>query len=165
MIAQSMLPEFDHEFATLRTFLERVPEDKLDYKPHEKSMSMGQLAGHLAEIPGWVDATLLQDELDFGAMEYEPYHMTSREAVLAKFDADLKQARATLEGTSDETMMGTWTMRTGDDVHMAMPKVAVLRSFVLNHMIHHRAQLGVFFRLNDVPVPQSYGPTADDTGM
>lgn len=165
MIAESMLPEFDHEFATLRTALERVPEDKPDFQPHAKSMTLSRLAGHLAEIPAWVDATLLTDELDFAAGEYEPYMMTSRAQLLEKFDAEVAKARATLAATSDETMMSPWTMRSGDQIHMTMPKVAVLRSFVMNHMIHHRAQLGVYLRLNDVPVPQTYGPSADEGEM
>ena len=165
MIAQSMLPEFDHEFATLRTALERVPEDRPDFQPHAKSMTLSRLAGHLAEIPSWVDATLLQDELDFGASEYTPYMMSSRAELLEKFDAEVAKARATLAATSDETMMSPWTMRSGDQVHLTLPKVAVLRSFVMNHMIHHRAQLGVYLRLNDVPVPQTYGPSADEGEM
>ena len=165
MIAQSILPEFDHEFATLRTALERVPEDRPDFQPHAKSMTLSRLAGHLAEIPNWVDITLLTDELDFGASEYEPFLMTSRAELLEMYDAGVAKARATLAATTDETMMEPWTMRTGDTVHMTMPKVAVLRSFVMNHMIHHRAQLGVYLRLNDIPVPQTYGPSADEGEM
>lgn len=165
MIAENMLPEFDHEFATLRTALERVPEDRPDYQPHDKSMPLSRLAGHLAEIPSWVEVTLGSDELDFGAGEYEAYMMTSREDLLEQFDANVAKARATLAATSDQTMMEPWTMRTGDKVHMTMPKVAVLRSFVMNHMIHHRAQLGVYLRLNGVPVPQTYGPSADEGEM
>ena len=164
MIAQSMLPEFDHEFATLRIALERVPNNP-DFQPHEKSMTLAQLAGHLAEIAGWVGPTLLEDELDFADGSYEPFHSADREALLARLDKEVAEARKILEETTDETMMSNWTMRTGDTVHMTMPKVAVLRSFVFNHMIHHRAQLGVYLRLNDVPVPQTYGPSADEGGM
>ena len=165
MIAQSLLPEFDHEFATLRTALERVPEDRADWKPHEKSYSFAQLAGHLAELPTWVGATLNQDVLDFAEMDYTPYVMTTREELLETLDRNVAEAREVLANTSDETMMSDWTMRTGDQVHFTMPKVAVFRSFILSHMIHHRAQLGVYLRLSDVPVPQSYGPTADEGGM
>ena len=164
MIAQSMLPEFDHEFATLRIALERVPNNP-DFQPHEKSMTLARLAGHLAEIPSWVGATLLVDELDFGAGEYEPFTTADKDELLARFDKDVAEARKVLAETTDETMMGNWTMRTGDTVHMTMPKVAVLRSFVFNHMIHHRAQLGVYLRLNDVAVPQTYGPSADEGEM
>ncbi len=165
MIAASMLPEFDHEFATLRTALERVPEDKPDFRPHEKSMPLAQLAGHLAEIPGWVNVTVETDELDFEAGGYEPYHMTSKADLLARLDEGVAKARECLAGASDEQLMQNWTMRTGDQVHMSMPKVAVLRSFVLNHMVHHRAQLGVYLRLNDIPVPSTYGPSADEGEM
>lgn len=165
MIAQSFLPEFDHEFATLRAHLERVPEDRGDFRPHPKSYSLAQLAGHAAEVVTWTGATLNTDELDFAAMEYTPSVMTSRDELLATFDANVAEARETIAGASDETMMSMWTMRTGDTVHMTMPKVAVLRSFIFNHMIHHRAQLGVYLRLLDVPVPQSYGPSADEGEM
>lgn len=165
MIAQSILPEFDREFAVLRTTLERVPEDKPEYKPHEKSMAMNQLAGHLAEIATWMGATLQADELDFATMDYKPFLMTSRKELLEFFDKNVKEAREVLASTSDETMMGMWTMRTGDTVHMTMAKVAVVRGFIMNHMIHHRAQLGMYLRLNDVPVPSMYGPSADEPGM
>lgn len=165
MIAQSLLPEFDHEFATLRVALERVPEDRHDFKPHDKSMSLAQLAGHLAELPAWTGPTLLEDELDFANSDYQPYFMTTRDELLELFDKNVAQARETLAGASDETMMSNWTMKTGDQVHFTMPKVAVFRSFIMSHMIHHRAQLGVYLRLNDVPVPQTYGPSADEGEM
>ena len=165
MIAASMLPEFDHEFATLRVALERVPEDNFDYQPHEKSMSMARLAGHLAEIADWMVVTIETDELDFAAGNYEPYVMTSKDEMLTKFDDGVAKARECLSGASDEVLMQPWTMRSGDTVHMTMPKVAVIRSFVMNHMVHHRAQLGVYFRLNDIPVPETYGPSADEGNM
>ena len=164
-IAQSLLPEFDHEFATLRKTLERVPDGKMDYSPHPKSMNMSRLAGHLAELPGWVNATIEQDELDFAKMGYSaPMPATAAECV-ASLDAALAKARPALAGASDADMMKPWTLRQGDTVFFTMPKVAVLRSFVMNHMIHHRAQLGVYLRLNDVPVPGSYGPSADEGNM
>jgi len=165
MIAASLLPEFDHEFATLRTALERVPEDMAEYKPHEKSMTMARLAGHLAEVSDWLVVTVETDDFDVAAGEYEPYVMTTRDEMLAKFDEGVAKARECLSGASDEALMQPWTMRSGDTVHLTMPKVAVLRSFVMNHMIHHRAQLGVYFRLNDIPVPQTYGPSADEGQM
>lgn len=162
MIAQSVLPEFDMEFATLRSVLERVPEDNPEFKPHEKSMPMANLAGHLAEIPAWMEASIEQDELDFSKMDYTPFVMTSREELLRFFDQNVSKAREVLSGASDETLMQNWTMRTGAEVHFTAPKIAVVRGFVMNHMIHHRAQLGVYLRMNDVPVPQAYGPTADE---
>ncbi|MCA9726105.1 MAG: DinB family protein [Candidatus Eisenbacteria bacterium] len=165
MIAQSILPEFEREFATLRSILERVPEDKPDYKPHEKSMPLAKLAGHLAEIPAWMEVSVNHDELDFSKGDYTPYVMTTRKDLLEKFDANVAQAKSVLAGASDQTMMSNWSMKTGDQVHMTMPKVAVVRGFVMNHMIHHRAQLGVYLRLNDIALPSTYGPTADESPM
>ncbi|MCA9739299.1 MAG: DinB family protein [Gemmatimonadota bacterium] len=165
MIAESILPEFDHEFAQLRRVLERVPEGKGEFAPHEKSMPMARLAGHLAELPDWTGVTILTDEMDFAVADYTPYIMESREDLLKRFDDSLAKAREVLANASDEQLMGTWTMRQGEQVYFALPKVAVLRSFVLNHMIHHRAQLGVYLRMNDVPLPGMYGPSADDPGM
>lgn len=164
-IAQSMLPEFDHEFATLRKILERVPDGKNDFAPHAKSMKMGQLAGHLAELPGWVNATIEQDELDFGKMEYKPFIPANTAELIGALDKAIEKARPVLAGTSDADMMKPWTLRQGEQVFFTMPKVAVLRSFVMNHMIHHRAQLGVYLRMNDVPLPGSYGPSADEGNM
>jgi len=164
-IAQSLLPEFDHEFATLRKTLERVPDDRWDYAPHAKSMSLARLAGHLAELGGWVNSTLEADELDFSTMAYTPFIPSSTAELVAKLDAIVAVARPVLAATSDATMMQPWTLRQGAQVFFTMPKVAVLRSFVMNHMIHHRAQLGVYLRLNDVPVPSTYGPSADEGQM
>ncbi|MEZ5294072.1 MAG: DinB family protein [Vicinamibacterales bacterium] len=164
-IAASLLPEFDHEFATLRKTLERVPEGKGDYAPHAKSMPMGRLAGHLAELPGWVNATLEADELDFAKMDYKPFVPANTAELVAALDKAVAKARPVLAATADGDMMKPWTLRQGDQVFFTMPKVAVLRSFVMNHMIHHRAQLGVYLRLNDVPVPSTYGPSADEGQM
>lgn len=164
-IAQSLLPEFDHEFATLRKTLERVPDGRWDFTPHAKSMNMGRLAGHLAELGGWTNATIEEDELDFSKVPYAPFIPTSTAELVAKFDEVVAKARPALAGASDADMMRPWTLRMGDTVYFTMPKVAVLRSFVMNHMIHHRAQLGVYLRLNDVPVPSTYGPSADEGNM
>lgn len=164
-IAQSLLPEFDHEFATLRKTLERVPDGRMDYTPHAKSMPMGRLAGHLAELPGWVNATIEADELDFGKMAYTPFIPATTAELVSALDTALAKARPALAGASDADLMKPWTLRQGEQVFFTMPKVAVLRSFVMNHMIHHRAQLGVYLRLNDVPVPGTYGPSADEGNM
>jgi uncharacterized damage-inducible protein DinB len=167
-ISQSMLPEFDHEFANTLKTLERVPEDKPDFKPHDKSMPMANLAGHLAEIPVWATMTLKQDVLDMnpadGSYKYSPLIMTSRAELIEAFTAGVKQAREALAATSDEEMMKPWTLRSGDQEILTMPRVAVMRSFIMNHMVHHRAQLGVYLRMNDVPVPGLYGPSADEAG-
>jgi uncharacterized damage-inducible protein DinB len=164
-IAQSLLPEFDHEFATLRKTLERVPADKGAYAPHAKSMPMGRLAGHLAELPGWVNATIEADELDFAKMDYKPFVPTTNAELLKGLDDAVAKARPVLAAASDADMMKPWTLKQGDQVFFTMPKAAVIRSFVMNHMIHHRAQLGVYLRLNDIPVPSTYGPSADEGNM
>lgn len=167
-ISQSLLPEFDVEMASARKTLERVPDGKLDYRPHEKSMTLARLAGHVAEIPLWASVTIAQDELDMnppGGSQYSPYVMTSRVEALAKFDDFVKGARAAIAAAPDDVLMKTWTLKNGGKTVMAAPKIAVLRSFVMNHLVHHRAQLGVYLRLNDIAVPSIYGPSADEGRM
>jgi uncharacterized damage-inducible protein DinB len=167
-ISQALLPEFDIEIANTRRTLERVPEDKPDFRPHEKSMPLARLAGHLAEVPMWGIMTLTQDEIDIspaGGQQYTPTIMTSRAELLANFDAQVKQVRDALTATSDEAMMKPWTMKRAGQQVMSLPRIAVMRSFVLNHMIHHRAQLGVYLRMNDIAVPSIYGPSADEGNM
>lgn len=161
MDGSMLLPEFDHEFAETRKALERVPEDEFDWKPHEKSYSLHDLAAHLAEIPNWMTVTLQEDGFDVD----EPYERDipdTREELLESFDERIARAREVLAGTSGETLMETWTMTKGDEVMLSMPKAAVLRSFIFNHNVHHRAQLGVYLRLLGVPVPGHYGPSADE---
>jgi uncharacterized damage-inducible protein DinB len=165
-ISQSLLPEFDREMASTRKTLERVPEGKGDFRPHPKSMALSRLAGHVAEIPMWAVLTLTSDEFDVATRRPEDtFVMTSRQEVLDRFDDLITRAREALVGTSDAEMMKTWTFKHGDRTIMAMPKAAVLRAMVMNHLIHHRAQLGVYLRMNDVPVPSIYGPSADEGGM
>jgi uncharacterized damage-inducible protein DinB len=165
MIAQSMLGEFDHEMNNLRKVLERVPEDKPSYAPHPKSMPMARLAGHLAELTDWLTMTLATDELDFAKGEYRPFAPSTRAELLARFDRGVAASREALAGATDQQMMANWTLKNGDTVYFTMPRVAVIRSMVLNHIIHHRAQLGVYLRMNDIPIPGLYGPSADDPGM
>lgn len=161
-----MLPEFDHEMANTRKTLERVPEEKFAWKPHEKSMAMGRLASHIAEIPGWVGFTLESDSFDTnppdGQTTYQPMLATSRTELLEAFDRNIAAARAALAAVEDQKIMESWSLLSGGKVVFTMPKIAVQRSFVMNHLIHHRAQLGVYLRLNDVPVPALYGPSADE---
>lgn len=161
-IATAFLAELDNEAKVTRTVLERVPADKFDWKPHEKSMTFSRLASHIAEMFGWTEATLKQDTLDFATMDYKPYEPQTTEELLQFFDEKIASAKKTISETSDETFMTNWTMRNGDTVYFTMPKVATLRTFVMNHIIHHRAQLGVYLRLLDVPVPSLYGPSADE---
>lgn len=164
MISQSLLPEFDMEMANTRKILERVPEEQLAFRPHARSFTLGRLAGHVAEMPMWGVMTLAKDELELRPADagYTAHVLESKAETVAFFDEQLRQARALLEAATDETMMRPWTLTDQGHTVLVMPKVAVFRSFVMNHMIHHRGQLGVYLRLNDVPVPGLYGPSADE---
>ena len=165
-ISESLLPEFDQEMAGVRKTLERVPEDKFDWKPHPKSLSMSVLAGHIANLPSWGTLTVNQDELDTAPggkpMPGTPPPASTAELV-ATFDRTYAEARAAIAGASDAELMKPWTLLSNGTKLFSLPKVAVLRSIVLNHLIHHRAQLGVYLRINDVAVPSLYGPSADET--
>jgi uncharacterized damage-inducible protein DinB len=164
-INQSLLPEFDMEMAKTRKTLERIPDDKLDYKPHEKSMTMRRLVGHLAELTGWLSVTIDQDSIDVAPVDgpkYQPLQAVSRQQALDEFDKHVAIARAALERATDEDLMKPWSLLSGGKTMFTMPKIAVIRGFVMNHTIHHRAQLGVYLRLNDIPVPSIYGPSADE---
>jgi uncharacterized damage-inducible protein DinB len=166
-LAETLLPEFDHEMSGTRKTIERIPEDKLDWKPHEKSTDMGGLATHLANIPSWVPNVFNEESFD-AAPGGQPLRMpsvTSRQEALDLFDRNVSDARAAIAGASDELFLETWTLLAGGKVIFSMPRIAVLRGFILNHTIHHRAQLGVYLRLNDVPVPSLYGPSADEGAM
>jgi uncharacterized damage-inducible protein DinB len=167
-ISESLLPEFDMEMASARKTLERVPEQKLDFRPHPKSGTMAWLATHLANIPTWGSITINQDTLDLapGGKPSDPPPLARTTAeLLETFDRNVADARAALAGASDEHLMQPWSLVKGGDKMLTMPRVAVLRSFILNHLIHHRAQLGVYLRMNDVPVPSIYGPSADESPM
>ena len=165
-ISAAMLPEFDHEMANTRRTLARVPDSAFDWKPHEKSLSMQDLASHLVNLPSWVSVTVEQDSIDMAPLDgSEPPRPAAAESTaqaLETFDTNVTAARAIIEAASDEKLMETWSLLNGGEVMLAMPKVAVLRSFIMNHMIHHRAQLTVYLRMNDVPVPALYGPSADE---
>ena len=163
-ISASLIPEFDQEMATSRIVIERVPEDKYGWKPHEKSMSAGRLASHIAEMPAWGSASTGQDFLDLAA-GFTPFEGGSREEILARFDKDVRAAHAAIAGCSDETFMKEWSLKNGDDTIMTMPKIAVVRTFVINHIIHHRGQLSVYLRLLNESVPSIYGPSADEGSM
>ncbi len=168
MISASLLPEFDYETATTRKLLDRFADGLVAWQPHEKSMSMGRLASHLADIPSWVEFTLHKDEIDLmppDGSTFETPQLSTREELLASFDANCAKARAALESTDDARMMTNWSMLMGGQTMFTMPKIAVLRTWVFNHLIHHRAQMSVYLRLNDIPVPGIYGPSADDQGM
>jgi len=167
-ISQSLLPEYDQEMQNTRKVLERVPEDRPDYKPHPKSMPLARLAGHVAELPGWAVNTINLDALDLTPASgegFKPTFMTTREQLLATFDKNVAEARAAIAAATDEHLGKTWKLIFKGNTVLEMPRAAVLRSVVMNHIIHHRAQLGVYLRLNDVAVPGMYGPSADDAHM
>ncbi len=164
-INQALLAEFDQEMPNTRKTLERVPDDKLGWKPHPKSGSFGWLAGHLANLPGWMLVTIKEDHFDMmpkGEPMQLPPEPKSRKELLELFDKNVKEAREALAGASDANLMGNWSLMKNGQTMMTLPRVACLRSFVMNHLIHHRAQLGVYLRLNNIPVPSIYGPSADE---
>ncbi|MGE3314361.1 MAG: DinB family protein [Planctomycetaceae bacterium] len=163
--AESILPEFDAEMASTRKVLERVPEDRIDWKAHAKSNTIGWNANHIAEIPGWVEGTLTQTEWDFAPVGGEPYRTPSfrtRKEILDFFDANVASARRAIAAVKDEELPKMWTLLNGGEVIITMPRAAVIRTFILNHLIHHRAILCVYLRLNDIPVPGMYGPSGDE---
>ena len=163
-IAESILPEFDHETATTRTLLERVPADKAEWKPHAKSMSLGQLAMHIANLPNWASITLERTEFDPNPPDAPRVTTPAYESgakLLQAYDANVSAARVLLARTTDAEFMVPWVLKNGGKSLFSMPRVAVFRSFVLNHAVHHRGQLSVYLRLLDVPIPNIYGPTAD----
>lgn len=159
----ALLPEFDREMGTTRKLLERLPDEHLGWRPHERSMSFGRLATHVAEIPQWSERALEHDELDLRG-PYAPREERSRAAILALFDAHAATARKAISSRSDAEFMAPWTLKRDGKTLFTMPKVAVVRSMVLNHLIHHRGQLSVYLRLHNVPLPPIYGPTADEGG-
>ena len=161
-IAKQMLAELQQESIATRKILSSVPFDKPDWKPHEKSMPLSNLARHTAEIYGWPKETVEMDELDFSKMDYTPKPISSSEELLTMLDKGLAKAKEVLEKATDEEMGKPWTMRNGEIIYFTMPKAQVMRSWVLNHIVHHRAQLGVYLRLLNIPVPGTYGPTADE---
>lgn len=163
-IGKSLLPEFDYEMANTRKTLERVPDDKWDWKPHDKSFPMGNLATHLANLPSWGTLAVGSDSFDLapGGQPVRTPELNSTQVVLAKFDENVAATRAAIASANDEDLFKPWTLLSNGKTIMTLPKIAVLRSFVVNHMIHHRAQLGVYLRLNDIPVPSIYGPSADE---
>jgi uncharacterized damage-inducible protein DinB len=167
-ISQALLPEFDHEMANTRKTLERVPDGKFGWKPHEKSMPMGNLAIHLATLPGWTVQTLKQESLDLAPPGGEPFKLPeakSTQEVVDMFDQNVAAARAAIAEATDEELMKPWSLLMTGKTIFTLPRAAVLRSFVMSHSIHHRAQLGVYLRLNDVAVPSIYGPSADEGGF
>jgi uncharacterized damage-inducible protein DinB len=163
--ADTILPEFDQEMANTRKVLERIPDDKLEWQPHPKSHTIGWNANHLATLPDWLVNTLTKPSLDIapvGGTRLEYPTLTSRNEILELFDRNVAAARKTIVAAKDEDMATMWTLSFGGNPIFTMPRSAVVRSVVLNHMIHHRAHLCVYLRLNDIPVPGMYGPSGDE---
>ena len=162
-IAESLLPEFDREMGVTRRLLERLPDNQFSWKPHDRSMTLGRLAEHLAELPFWAKVAIVESGIDMATQRPEGYTPpTSRSAVLAMFDQNVADARASLTGRSDAELMAPWTLKAQGKEIFTMPKAMVLRGFVMNHSIHHRGQMSVYLRLHNVPVPSMYGPSADE---
>jgi uncharacterized damage-inducible protein DinB len=164
MIRDALVPEFDHEMATTRRLLDRAPEAEYDWKPHDRSRSLGELVTHLANIPVWCCLTLDRTVLDLETIgdDARPPVAGSRTTLLGAFDANVVKARAMLVTQTDAELLAVWTLKRGPQEFFSLPRISALRSFVLNHMIHHRGQLTVYLRLRDIPVPAIYGPTADE---
>jgi len=160
-LKEGLLAEFDHEMATTRKLIERVPDDKLTWKPHDKSMSFGGLATHLANLPNWGSIILNGASYDLASAPPNLEPKPSRMEILALFDEAARRTRATMDKTDPEYMM-MWSLRRSGQEMFSMPRVAAFRTFVLYHMVHHRGQLSVYLRLNSIPVPAIYGPTADE---
>jgi uncharacterized damage-inducible protein DinB len=164
-ISQTFLPEFDEEMANARKVLERVADDKLQWRAHQKSNTIGWVGSHLAEIPSWIEGTLTELEWDFNPVGGEPYRtpmLNSRKEMLEAFDTAVATGRKAIAATSDDEFAKSWSMLDGGNVLLTMPRTNVIRSFILNHTIHHRAILCVYLRLNDIPVPGMYGPSGDE---
>ncbi len=160
-ISELLLPEFDEEIKKTRTFLERVPMEAADWKPHEKSMSLGRLASHVAELPHWASDIIERDSLDIKS-GYKPFQAVSAEELLSQFDSKAAAAGEAIAGASDEHLGKTWAFLFGGHVVFSRPRYQVFRSMMMDHLIHHRGQMSVYLRLKDIPVPGMYGPSADE---
>jgi uncharacterized damage-inducible protein DinB len=161
-LSETIAAELKQEAKTTRKMFERLPDAEFDWKPHEKSMTLGRLASHVAEMFVWIPATVGGNEMDFAKYEYVPPPVGNARELIEYFDAKLSEALDALPALSDDEWMQAWTLRNGEEVYFTMPKIAVIRSMVLNHIVHHRGQLSVYMRLKDVPLPAMYGPSADE---
>lgn len=160
-IVSLLIKELESEASTTRKMLSRVPADKMDWQPHPKSMKMGTLATHIAELPTWVSMVFKTEELDFASAPYNPPKFSSNADLMAYFEKCLADGRTELVESNTPLLDKNWTLRTGEIIHVASPKIDMIRQS-LSQIIHHRAQLGVYLRLLDIPIPGSYGPSADE---
>jgi uncharacterized damage-inducible protein DinB len=163
-LKDAFIAELKQESALTRKMLERVPFDKADWKPHEKSMALGKLATHVADIPHWISDIIHIDEFDF-QQHYKPSKAGSQEELISLFEEKREKAFADLENMSDEDFQKMWVVKQGDKVFFTRPKLIAVRSWAFSHLVHHRGQLSVYLRLLDVPVPGMYGPSADEGFM
>lgn len=159
---QQFLKEFEQEAITTRKMLSIIPGDKFDWKPHPKSMSIRQLGTHIAELPTWIGMVLNTSELDFAANPYQPKEINDTKTLVDYFEANLIACRKELTNGNEASLEELWTLRNGSDIYSQEPKQDVIR-MTMNQITHHRAQMGVYLRLLDIPIPGSYGPSADDT--
>jgi uncharacterized damage-inducible protein DinB len=159
--SQTLLPEFDQEMKNTRKLLEVVPDGRFEYQPHPKSMTLGKLATHVAELPAWTIFTLEMEVFDLQP-DFKPRIAETRAELLKIFDTNVVEARARIVAASDEEWQKSWTFKFAGRTIMSSPRSTVMRSTIMNHLIHHRAQLGVFLRLNEVEFPGMYGPSADE---
>ena len=157
-----ILAELAHEGATTRRLLDRLPQDRLGWQPHQKSMTLGRLATHIAEIPGWVGSIVEKDEFDVGASGYVPPTVGSVAEIIAMFDKNVATAAENLKRQSNDRLLAKWQLKKNGQLVVEMPRLGMVRSFLMNHLIHHRGQLSVYLRLQNVPLPSIYGPTADE---
>ncbi len=162
-LIEPIIAELQQEAATTRKLLERVPQDQFSWKPHEKSMTLGQLAAHVADLYSFTAPITTQDELDFAGGSYEPFVPADMKELLERFDKNVAESVRMLETQTDDRLLAAWRMRSGEQVFFEMPRITVIRSFMLNHIVHHRGQLSVYLRLRNVPLPPMYGPTADES--
>ncbi len=158
---EMFLKEVEQEAQTTRKMLNRIPDDKYDWQPHPKSMTIGQLATHIADLPGWIAMALTTDELDFAANPYNPGEINNTADLLVLFEKNLAEGIAQLKATNEDILKQNWTLRNGSDIYMVDTKAGIVRVSI-SQTIHHRAQLGVFLRLLNIPIPGSYGPSADE---
>lgn len=161
-LAEPLLEELIHEAGGTRKMLEKLPFEKLGWQPHEKSMTLGRLAAHISEIPGWLHETIMQDELDFSKMDSTPKPLETAADLMNAFDENMQKGVDALQQATDENLLGVWTLKNEDEVFFKMQRIGVVRGLVLNHVVHHRGQLSVYLRLLGIPVPGMYGPSADD---
>ena len=161
-IAQTFLAELKHEAGVTRKMLERVPFDRITWKPHEKSMTLLRLSQHIASLPVWVERTISPDEFDLASIAYNPPVPENAADLIDEYDKNIKLAEEVLSKCSDEEFMKPWTLKRGEQIFFTMPKTVAVRNLAMNHLVHHRGQLSVYLRLLDVAVPGAYGPSADD---